>query len=135
MLPLLRWTTDNQEHSLAEAREHLAQELGLTDHDRAQLLPSGRQTILANRVAWAKVYLTAAGLLSATRRGYFKIAPKGLQVLHQPPERITLKFLDQFPEFLAFQLRRKKNDAPEEAAMESTIWVLGGLLLESQEAS
>lgn len=113
MLPLLRLAADGQEYSLAETREHLAQAFGLTESDRTLLLPSGRQTVLANRVAWAKVYLTQAGLLSVTRRGYFKIAPRGLQLLHHPPDRISIKFLEQFPEFLEFieaRSTRKKND-------------------------
>jgi restriction system protein len=113
---------DGQEHSLAEAREHLAQEFALTDSDRTLLLPSGRQTVLANRVAWAKVYLTQAGLLTATRRGYFKISSPGLQVLQHPPDRISIKFLEQFPEFLAFissRATRRKNEAVAEPVVSS----------------
>jgi hypothetical protein len=45
------------EHSLTEAREVLALEFSLTQTDRDEQLPSGRQSKFANRVAWAKVYL------------------------------------------------------------------------------
>ena len=123
MLPLLRLAADDQEYSLAEAREHLATEFGLTESDRTLLLPSGRQTILANRVAWAKVYLTQAGLLSTTRRGYFKIASRGPQVLQHPPDRISIKFLERFPEFLEFiesRSTRRKNDGVVEPVVGST---------------
>jgi restriction system protein len=109
MLPMLRLAADSREHSLAEAREVLAREFQLTPEEIEQLLPSGRQAVFANRVAWAKVYLTQAGLLSATRRAYFKIAPRGAEVLKQPPGRIDIRFLDKFPEFFEFRYHRKKS--------------------------
>ena len=57
MLPFLEFASDGLEHSLAQARDHLAERLGLSDEDRAEVLPSGRQRRFDNRVAWAKVYL------------------------------------------------------------------------------
>jgi restriction system protein len=118
MLPLLRLAADGQEHSLAEAREQLAKDYGLTASEVDQLLPSGRQPVFANRVAWAKVYLTQAGLLLSTRRAYFRIAPRGVEVLSAPPHRIDIPFLQRFPEFLQFR-QRKPSSAAEPAATES----------------
>ena len=63
MLPLLRFASDGNEHALSEAREALAEQFRLTEEDRATLLPSGRQAVFDNRVAWAKVYLQRGGLL------------------------------------------------------------------------
>jgi restriction system protein len=34
----------------------------LSEEDRNALLPSGKQTILSNRVHWARTYLDKAGL-------------------------------------------------------------------------
>jgi restriction system protein len=51
-----------QEVYCAETR--LAKELGLSPEERAVLLPSGTQTIFANRVHLAKTYLSKAGLLT-----------------------------------------------------------------------
>ena len=56
MLPLLRIAGDSKEHSLAVARAALASEFNLTHAEQDELLPSGRQSRFANRVAWAKVY-------------------------------------------------------------------------------
>jgi len=53
MLPLLSLAADGMEYSVREAREHLAALLGLTDQERMELLPSGRQPVFDNRVAWA----------------------------------------------------------------------------------
>jgi restriction system protein len=63
MLPLLRTVGNDEEHSLAEARDALAAEFRLSDADRDELLPSGRQSKFSNRVAWAKSYFQQAGLL------------------------------------------------------------------------
>jgi restriction system protein len=67
MLPLLELAADGREHSLSEARDALAARLGVSEEERAELLPSGRP-IYDNRVAWAKTYLQQAGLLNSSRR-------------------------------------------------------------------
>jgi restriction system protein len=116
MLPLLEFSRGGQEHSLAEAREHLATTLGLSDSDCQEVLPSGRQTRFANRVTWAKVYLAQAGLLVAPRRGHFRISDSGRQVLESPPERIDIKFLERFSQFIEFRNRTSgggKDDTRE----------------------
>lgn len=100
MLPLLCMATDGHEHSLAVARDRLAADFKLSDADREELLPSGRQPRFSNRVAWAKVYLQQAGLLVSPRRGHFQITARGLDVLKSPPPRINIKFLEQYQEFV-----------------------------------
>lgn len=87
MLPLLDFATDGREHPLREARENLASRLGLSADERAEFLPSGRQPVFDNRVAWAKTYLQQAGLLSSPRRGYFQITERGRAVLGKRPEK------------------------------------------------
>src|SRR3954452_5673541 len=84
---------------IGDAVERLADQLGLTTEERAALLPSGKQTLFANRVHWAKTYLGKAGLLEATRRGYFRITDRGRQVVASHPQRIDNTFLNQFAEF------------------------------------
>ena len=77
MLPLLRVGADGQEHSLREAIESLANEFGLSDEERKELLPSGGQATFDNRVGWARTYMKKAGLLESPRRGYFRITDRG----------------------------------------------------------
>ncbi len=107
MLPMLKFASDGKEHSMSETREYLAKELSLSDADLKEMLPSGRQTKFVNRVAWAKVYLSQAGLLESPGRGVFKISENGRKVLSNPPDKITVKYLEQFPEFLEFRYERK----------------------------
>src|SRR6266850_6608690 len=103
ILPLLRIAADGREHSVGEARDILAVEFKLSDVDREELLPSGRQSKFANRVAWARSYLQQAGLLLAPRRGHFQISDRGREVLKAAPPRIDIKFLEQYPEFVEFR--------------------------------
>jgi restriction system protein len=101
LLPLLLIIDDGQEHNRAEARDALAQQFNLTEQDKSELLPSGRQERFDNRVAWAKAYLKMAGLLENTSKGKFRITSRGVDVLRDKPSQIDVKFLMQFPEFVA----------------------------------
>jgi len=119
MLPLLEFLGDQHEHSLRETIDHLATHFKLTEDELKQLLPSGQQAVFDNRVAWARTYLKQAGLLEPTRRGYFRITPRRLEVLKQKPEKINVKFLEQFKEFRDFrQRKRKPHDKTKETNKE-----------------
>lgn len=109
MLPLLKLTSDKKEHSLKDATKELAKEFGLSDAELSEMLPSARKTRFYDRVGWAGTYLRKAGLLSTPRRGWFQISQRGLDVLDNPPERVTVNFLEQFEEFVQFRERREKN--------------------------
>jgi restriction system protein len=117
MLPLLKLADDGVEHSLAASRAPLADQFGLTEDERKELLPSGQQPRFNNRVAWAKVYLERAKLLEKTRRAHFTITPRGREVLLDPPERIDISFLKRFPEFDDF--RSKVEPATEDGSIET----------------
>src|SRR3989440_6144725 len=102
MLPLLKITGDGNEHTTSEITEILAQQFGLNENDRDEMLPSGKQRKFDNRVNWTKSYLQKALLLSSTGRSKFRITERGIKVLKSDPLSINVKFLRQFPEFLAF---------------------------------
>ena len=113
MLPLLKFASDGKEHSIEEARGKMASIFSLTDEEKKALLPSGRQTVFSNRVAWAKVYLHHAGILNSPRRGYFQISERGREVLSENPRDLNVKYLERFPEFIEFRTTDKK---PKKAA-------------------
>jgi len=110
MLPLLKLTADKQEHSMKSASEFLAREFDLSAADLVEMLPSARKTRFYDRVGWAATYLRKAGLLTSPRRGRFQIAKRGLEVLQNPPERISVNFLEQFDEFVEFRERQRPSD-------------------------
>jgi len=103
MLPLLRLASDGSDHTTREAVEKLAAEFQLTQDERGQLLASGQQAVINNRIGWANSYLKKAGLLESPRRGLLKITDRGRKVLEEKPLKIDVKFLDRFPEFVEFR--------------------------------
>jgi restriction system protein len=106
MLPLLQFASDQQEHSFRNAIETLAERYALTNDERRKMSPSGRARVFDNRVGWARTHLVKSCLLAATRRGFFRITQRGLNVLSQNPERIDMAFLRQYPEYLPFHKRK-----------------------------
>jgi len=94
----------------------LAQEFLLTDEELNEFLPSGQQPVFINRVGWARSYLKKGRLLDNPKRGYLQITARGQEVLKDPPERITIKYLDRFPEFKEFWDRyRSKKETDDES--------------------
>ncbi len=119
MLPLMQFAGDGEEHSLRETIDALADQFGLTPTERKELLPSGQQEVFDNRVGWARTYLSKAGLLEKTRRGYYAISDRGRQILAGSPGRIDVKFLKQFDEFREFQALKGTRSGSSSAATES----------------
>lgn len=117
MLPVLV-AASKGEARIGQVVEELADQLGLSPEERGELLPSGQQTIFSNRVHWAKSYLSKAGLVEITRRGYFRITPRGQEVLQSAPPKIDNKFLTQFEEFRQF---RERSSGTVEAGSETVI--------------
>jgi restriction system protein len=90
MLPFLKFAGDGKVHSKHEAVECLADEFGLTEEERRELLPSGKQGIFDNRVAWAKTYMKQARLIGSPKWGLFAITERGKQVLVENRKKIDV---------------------------------------------
>ena len=122
MLPLLLFAGEkNDETSTGEAVEVLAKEFGLTDEDLKEMLPSGIQSTFVNRVGWASTYMKKAGLLETTRRGYYRITPRGQELLKKQPKAINVKLLKQYPEFLEFQQLKGTRSGDRESSSGGTL--------------
>lgn len=119
MLPILKYAGDGREHTIREAIDHVADDFNLTEQDRKEVLPSGSQYIIDNRVGWARTYLKKAGLLETPKRSYFKITSLGLDVLKKNPLTINVKFLEQFPLFIEFRNSKKEKEEGEEHEAET----------------
>lgn len=119
MLPLLKYAAGrNAEISTGQAADALAVSLALSEEDLKQMPPSGITTTFLNRVGWAATYMKKAGLLKATRWGFYQISDRGLDVLRKDPQELDNRFLARYPEFQAFKnLRgtRSGNKAKEAA--------------------
>jgi restriction system protein len=100
MLPVLRHAAQG-ETRVPEIADKLADEFALTKEERDRRYTNG-QTVLHNRVHWAKTYLSKAGLITSPRRGRFVASEEGRKVLTRNPERIDVALLLKYPEFKEF---------------------------------
>lgn len=114
MLPALRRLAAAPLH-LSTLTDLLADEFGLSGEDRGEMLPSGRQSRLSNRVAWAVTYLHKAGLVRRVARGTYAATDAARPLLDAPPDRITVPFLEErFPSLREFRARsRDESDGAE----------------------
>ena len=99
MLPFLEILSDGLEHELQETITKISDKFHLANDERKELLPSGNQEIINNRVGWARTYLKKAKLIESTRRAAFIITDKGKEILKSNRDRIDVKFLKTLPEF------------------------------------
>lgn len=60
-----------------EVYEVVANRVGLTEKQRAVMLPSNTQRTYHNRIGWANDYLKRAGLTRSPARGYWEITASG----------------------------------------------------------
>lgn len=105
--PLLDIASDGNEHTIREAREIIAKVFDLSASDLEQKLPSGTQTTFENRVLWAKSYFVQAKVLGSPKRGTFKITDRGIDLHKQGHNRIDIRILNQYPEFVEFHTAKK----------------------------
>ncbi len=119
MLPLLkRVAAEHTESNVPALLPLLAQDFGLTPDEVEERLPSGRQTVLANRCHWAQTYMRRAGLLESVRRGFFRMTERGRQLLAEKPERIDGDLLRRYPEFAVWvQASRQRTSGDEQATV------------------
>ncbi|MDE6383905.1 MAG: restriction endonuclease [Paramuribaculum sp.] len=110
MLPLLRLLKEKGTLSLSECTNILSEKFRLTPHERNELLPSKKQTIIKNRVGWAKFYLDKAGLLEVPSRGNYALTDNGLRFLDDNPSSLTTEDLMSFPAFKNFITNNKEAE-------------------------
>lgn len=120
MLPLLNYASDGHEKNIREAITTLSDQFKLSDVERQQLVPSGKQNLIDNRVHWARTFLAKAGAIRKTRRAHFEITDRGRQLLATHPSRIDVKTLRQFPEFRDFQSSKNSGDELQPASSETS---------------
>jgi restriction system protein len=124
MLPVLRLAAQGSIRT-AEAIKRLSNEFLLTEAERNELLASGRQTRVANRVYWTFVHLTKAELLKRETRGLYAISEEGRKALAENPPKIDLNFLLAHSEkYRQFRAVTTTDNAVESTATNETSVVL-----------
>lgn len=103
MRPLLEHLSDGKERTNQETLESLAELYRLTPAERAELLPSGKQPVFVNRVAWAKSHLKRAGVIESPSRAVYRITPRGRELLKTVDGPINMKVLERFEEYQRYR--------------------------------
>ena len=101
MLPVLRHAAE-EEQRVPKLAELIADDFQLGEGEREEMLPSGRQRVLHNRIHWAKFYMAKAGLIDTPSRGRFVASEAGKRFLATKPVDLNTETLMQFPEFRSF---------------------------------
>ena len=116
MLPTLKALADGLEAPLSEIRARVAVSEKLTEQEVSEQLPSGRQTVLANRVSWALLGMERAGLVERVHRAVYRLTSEGGRLLERKPERVDDDVLRAYPAFVEWkrlvQQRRERQDTP-----------------------
>lgn len=91
----------------------------LTKEQQEEILPSGIETVLHNRVSWATYYMFRAGLLDRVSRGVYKITETGKLLLKNNTD-INVETLRQYPSFVDFEkiTQSEENKTKEEILTE-----------------
>ena len=105
--PILRYLAEHPSGARArDAHEAAAAQLGLTEADRAEVLPSGIQAVYTNRAGWAHDRIKRAGLSTSPQRGFWRLSDEGMAFLKQHPKALAADEIARLAsEFLDVRLR------------------------------
>jgi restriction system protein len=100
----------------------MEQAFNLTDEEKQERLPSGKQRTIYNRVAWAITHIKKAGLLeSREKRGSYGITDKGRKLLSENPAEINVRTLRRYASYLDFtRSETQTEDSALPQALEDT---------------
>jgi len=73
----------------------LADQVGLTESERLERLPSRMQPVHHNRVGWAHDRLKRAGYSTSAKRGTWKITDAGLQFVRENPRPLSAEQIER----------------------------------------
>ena len=104
MLPVLRVFVDKKEHKYHEIIEILTAKYDLVLRDKPK-----RSMIMINNSLGSFV---KAKVLEKTEEKTFKILGRGIQLIEESPEKLSIKDLRQFKEFDDYIMSRYKKNKP-----------------------
>jgi restriction system protein len=115
MLPALQSIGQRyDEISIAGIEDEVGKALRISLEERQIMLPSGNQRLFANRLNWARNYLSKAGLIELPRRGYCRATDRGRKLLAEGVSEIDVGTLERYPEFVAWRSQTKASETQEE---------------------
>ena len=113
---VLRILSDEKEYKTKHVKDLLSNQLGLTEAEKNELIPSGKETLIYNRIGWAITSLKKAELVESKRWGYVNITPIGLYEFKQN-KNFTEDILFKNPTYAEWRGKPQKltpDSTPEE---------------------
>ena len=101
--PFLAAIQDGMPHNISKVKDAIAEQLQLSEESLAEQLPSGTQTVFANRVGWAKTYLKKAGLIESPKRAFVSITSEGKKLLASGVDITDSYLMEKYPAFKDFK--------------------------------
>lgn len=115
--PLLRFLAQHPGGVKASvAYDAVADAIGLTQDDRATLLPSGIQEVYKNRIGWAHDRLKRTKLSESPRRGWWKITEEGAGFAIRHPGGISEEDINRI-RYSARDVRLRENADHESSSI------------------
>ena len=94
---------------ISEVRARVAAAEALAPGDLREMLPSGHQSVFANRMSWVVLHMERAGLLERVGRGIYRLTEQGEKLLVQASARIDRKTLRENPAYREWRDRVGKS--------------------------
>lgn len=101
-VPVLGSLVDQSPLKIKQIRIAIESKMNLSEKDKAEMLPSGKQQTYVNRIHWAIQYLKNAELISAVSRGEYSITNEGKRAYLQDADKIDLHYLERYDSFKKF---------------------------------
>ncbi len=111
MFPILDWIKDGSEYNVKEISDKIRDKYFELSEDQKNEVVSNGYTRFHDRLMWARTYLSKAGLVLNTRRGFIKISDNGLKLLQSKSikKEVTLEDLAKYEDFLDFKNNKKED--------------------------
>lgn len=99
---VLRTLKDEKECNMKRFLEVAKNEFSVSEKESEEMVKSGTQTMLYNRVSWSCTYLKQAGLIERVGRGTYNLSAEGEKVVASGVV-VTVDFLRKYKSFQDFQ--------------------------------
>ncbi len=111
MLPFMEVFEKNKSDSLnmRDIIDQLWDYFKLDENEKKQLLPSWNDIIFDNRVRFVRLYLMKAWLIESRERWFVSITNIWKDLLKNKPKSINIKYLENYPQYVEFKNKLKKN--------------------------
>ena len=109
---VLEFLSDKKEYKTRYVKEQLSDKLDLTDDERRELLSSGSELVIHNRISWSITTLKKAGFIESKKWGSVNITERGFKEHKDNPD-ITIEDLMKIPEVYQWFHGKPKEETSE----------------------